>query len=142
MAVPPKKPFLVYSKALEAATKAVAKYSQQSRRSVLLVVEDQNGHHPFGTKHMLRLWNEDEDFRLKMCGEGRKDTRDLNSEDQVVVGETLPRNPSETTAVLYKGSAPAKLRCKVDLLSEKEAQLWLMPDLKKELAKKGEKYPA
>lgn len=138
MAVPPKKKFDIYNKTQDAILKNVSKYAQQARRAIFCLIEDKSGLHPFGTKLLMELWHEQPDeWKRKWIAAANGDSRNLNAKDDLAVSASLPDNPQKTRGALYRGSVPAKLRCKVDLLNEKEARVWLMPELYKDLAESG-----
>ena len=141
---PPKKSFASSQQMLKSALKAINKYSQGARRGFLLLVEDNTGLHKFGTKNMAEKF-----ITTTICDPcndnkswteaARADTRDLNSEDIDDANVAAPVNIAEkdVIATMYENNEIPKLPYDVDLLSEKEARAWILPELKKDLVENG-----
>ena len=144
MSGPPKKSFANSQQMLKAALKAINKYSQGSRRGFLLLVEDNTGLHKFGTKHLAEKFVtttlcEPCNDNKSWTEAARADTRDLNSEDNDDVNVAAPTSIPEKDfiAIMYENNEIPKLPYDVDLLSEKEARAWILPELKKDLVENG-----
>ena len=144
MSGPPKKSFANSQQMLKAALKAINKYSQGSRRGFLLLVEDNTGLHKFGTKHLAEKFGtttlcEPCNANNSWTDAARADTRDLNSEDNDDVNVAAPTSIPEKDiiAAMYENNEIPKLPYDVDLLSEKEARAWILPELKKDLVENG-----
>ena len=71
----------------------------------------------------------------------RADTRDLNSEDieEATVAAPVKNLDKDVIATMYETNEIPKLPYDVDLLSEKEARAWILPELKKDLVENGSK---
>ena len=80
-----KKSFAVYQQMLKSALTCITKYSKNSRRSFLLLVEDNTGLHRYGTRNLVQKFMSTKDCFT--CGtlsweeSARADTKELNSED-------------------------------------------------------------
>ena len=136
-----KKSFAQSQQMLKAALKTINKYSQSARRGFLLLVEDNTGLHKFGTKNMAEKFVAttlcDQCSEIKSwSAAARADTRDLNSEDveEAIVAAPLDK---DVIATMYETNEIPKLPYDVDLLSEKEARAWILPELKKDLVENG-----
>ena len=131
---------------LNSALKGLDKYSKTARRGFLLIVKDNTGLHRFGTKNLVLKFSKSQDCHS--CQEeesweeaARNDTKDLNSEDLENVHVTAPQlsNQENLITSLFDAAEVPKLPFDVDLLSEKEAGAWLLPELKKDLVENGSK---
>ena len=139
-----KKSFAQSQQMLKAALKTINKYSQSARRGFLLLVEDNTGLHKFGTKNMAEKF-----VATTLCDQcsetkswtaaARADTRDLNSEDieEANVAAPVKNLDKDVIATMYETNEIPKLPYDVDLLSEKEARAWILPELKKDLVENG-----
>ena len=139
-----KKSFASYQQMLQSTLKSLAKYSKSSRRGFILVVEDNTGLHTFGTKNLKSKF-----LKTQKCSEcnkdeswtaaARHDTLDLNSEDTENVEETAPKvgDDRNILASVYEANETPKLPFHLDLMAEKEARSWLLPELKKDLVENG-----
>ena len=141
-----KKSFASTQKMLKSALNGISKYSKHARRGFLIVVEDNTGLHKFGTRNLVTKYLE-----TKCCSRcsqeksweeaAMEDTKNLNSEESSdavnVAPETL--DGQDILANLYQNNDIPKLPFPIDILSEKEAGAWLLPELKKDLVENGSK---
>lgn len=143
MAAPAKKSFNAYQNMLKSGLKAMKKYSDHSRRGFILIVEDNTGLHKLGTKHLLEKFNSTkscEDCQNMTWESASKlDTKDLNSEDIEDVSDVAAKASStgDILAGIYGDAEVPKLPFDVDIMSEKEAGNWILPELKKDLVENG-----
>ena len=139
-----KKSFASYQQMLQSTLKSLAKYSKNARRGFILIVEDNTGLHTFGTKNLKSKFSKEQ--KCSECSKdgswadaARLDTLDLNSEDLEDVEKTAPKVGDERNilASMYEANETPKLPYDLDLMAEKEARTWLLPELKKDLVENG-----
>ena len=141
-----KKSFASTQKMLKSALNGISKYSKHARRGFLIVVEDNTGLHKFGTRNLVTKYLESK--CCSRCSQEKsweeaamEDTKNLNSEESSdavnVAPETL--DGQDILANLYQNNDIPKLPFPIDILSEKEAGAWLLPELKKDLVENGSK---
>ena len=142
----PKKSFAKYQQMLKSALNGITKYSHNSRRGFILIVEDNTGLHKFGTKNLVEKFTKTKNCIICEKDDtweevARLDTREMNSEDIGDVLEAAPKigDNMDILASLYEANEVPKLPFAVDILTEKEAGAWLLPELKKDLVENGSK---
>ena len=137
MAAPPKKSFNSYLNMLKSGLKGMKKYSDNSRRGFLVIVEDNTGLHKFGTKHLVDKFTATKSCEACECDDSwesaaKMDTKDLNSEDVEDVANVAAKANStgNILASIYDDAEVSRLPFDVDIMSEKEAGNWILPELK------------
>ena len=143
MAGQPKKSFNVYQNTLKAGLTAMKKYSDTSRRGFLVIVQDNTGLHKFGTKNLVEQFQKTKSCQA-CCGwedAAKVDTKDLNSENSDDISDVSAKASisNHILADVYMGGDVPKLPFDVDIMSEKEAADWILPELKKDLVENGAK---
>ena len=141
MAGQPKKSFNVYQNTLKAGLTAMKKYSDTSRRGFLVIVQDNTGLQKFGTKNLVEQFQRTKSCEV-CCGwedAAKVDTKELNSEnsDDVIDVAAKASTSNHILADVYMGGDVPRLPFDVDIMSEKEAADWILPELKKDLVENG-----
>ena len=141
-----KKSFASTQNMLKSALNGMSKYSKHARRGFLVIVQDNTGLHRFGTKNLV-----DRFLESKSCANcvilqswedaAREDTKNLNSEEAEEAFNAAPAavDGPDILANLYQVNDVPKLPFAVEIMSEKEAGAWLLPELKKDLVENGSK---
>jgi hypothetical protein len=80
---------------LKSALNGITKYSHNSRRGFILIVEDNTGLHKFGTKNLVEKFTKTKNCIICQKDDtweevARLDTREMNSED---IGDVLEAAP-------------------------------------------------
>ena len=144
MAAPPKKSFNSYLNMLKSGLQGMKKYYDNSRRGFIVIVEDNTGLHKFGTKHLVDKFTSTKSCEACECDDSwesaaKIDTKDLNSEalEDVTNVAAKASSTGNILASIYDDSEVPKLPFDVDIMSEKEAGNWILPELKKDLVENG-----
>ena len=141
-----KKSFASTQNMLKSALNQIAKYSKHARRGFLVVVEDNTGLHKFGTRSLVKKYLDTK--CCQSCSQDNswedasmEDTKNLNSEESTDAVSSAPVSVvgQDILANLYKNNDIPKLPFPIEILSEKEAGAWLLPELKKDLVENGSK---
>ena len=109
------------------------KYIEFGRRGALIIYFNKAGCHAYGSQKLTAFFNEN---KKAIFDAAKRDTHELNSEDEAFVQTVLPSVPSRSgrmEPVIYGNSKPPLLPYKLESMSEEECKDYLLPAIRREL---------